>query len=59
MVLAGIAVVSRAREPQVLDSDDITQALAAAPAAVAKGASVVQMDADGKMPESHFRPHSQ
>ena len=49
VVLFGITAVTRAQQPQMSDSEYITQALSAAPPAVAKDAAVVRMEADGKM----------
>ena len=52
MVVASISFVGRAAEAQqkpLPDSEYITQALSAAPEAVAKRAAVVRMEADGSM----------
>jgi hypothetical protein len=46
LVFAG---TSRSRQEQPSDSEYIAQALSAAPAAVAKGATVVRMESDGTM----------
>jgi hypothetical protein len=44
-----IAPLAIAQDSQISDSDYMTQALSAAPAAVAKDAAVVRMENDGKM----------
>ena len=49
VLLFGIVAMARAPQPQMSDSEYITQALSAAPAAVAKDAAVVRMGADGSM----------
>jgi hypothetical protein len=51
VVLAGLLLAAAARSPQkqTSDSEYITQALSAAPAAVAKGAAVVRVEKDGSL----------
>jgi hypothetical protein len=49
VALFGAVTMTKAQQPQMSDSKYIVEALSAAPAAVAKAAAVVRMDADGKM----------
>jgi hypothetical protein len=48
-VLCAIAAMVWAQQEQMSDSQYITEAMSAGPAAVAKDAAIVRMDADGKM----------
>lgn len=48
-VLCLIAAMASAQKGKLSDSQYISQALSAAPSAVAQGAAVVRMEADGKM----------